>query len=128
MTSRDKIRIAESEIKRGVDDYLQYGQNLGYWIFFRLNSGSFIIREEGKRPRRIEGTPPGTPDFEVIQRIQGTQYCRVTFLEIKSTDGKQTPMQIDFENLARGQGNEYYLIRDLGRLVEILPYREILGR
>ncbi len=115
------MTIAESELKYGVDEYLQYGQNMGKWLFFRLNSGDFIIQEEGKARRRIKGVPIGTADFEVFRRIPGHLACRVIFLETKSTDGQQQPEQIEFEQKAKQQGAEYYIVRSLGELFEILP-------
>lgn len=116
--------IAESDLKYGVEEYLQYGQNLGKWLMFRLNSGDFVIQEEGKARRRIKGTPKGTADFEVIRRIPGSMHCRIIFLETKSTDGQQRPEQVEFEQRAREQGAEYYLVRSLDELFSLLPMEE----
>ncbi len=118
-------KIAESDLKYGVDDYLQYGINLGKWYAFRLNSGDFIVGEEGKSRRRVKGTPKGTADFEVFRRIPNSKACRVIFIETKSPDGRQRPEQVEFERKARAQGAEYYLIRDLDELIKILPMKEV---
>lgn len=124
MTNR-LIKQAEADLKYGVEEYLQIGKNKGRWLFFRLNSGEFFIGE-GERKRRIIGTPKGTADFEVIMRIEGAMLCRTIFLETKSTDGKQRAEQVEFERSARDQGAEYYVIRDLNELFELLPIMKVI--
>ncbi len=58
--------FSEAQLKKTVEDYLQYGANQGQWVFLRLNSGDFI-ETRGETRRRIKGCPKGTADFLVIQ-------------------------------------------------------------
>ena len=58
--------MLESELKLSVEQYLQYGQNQGKWMFLRLNSGDFK-EVRGETRRRIKGCPKGTADFIIIK-------------------------------------------------------------
>lgn len=110
--------LREADIKRAIDDYLQYGQNAGKWLFLRLNSGEFI-EVRGETRRRIKGCPAGTSDFLVIREADFEGHD-VIFLEVKSPTGKQSKEQIIFQALAEAQGAEYHLIRSVEELQKIL--------
>lgn len=116
--------IREADIKRAVDDYLQYGANQGKWVFFRLNAGEFFI--EGKTRRRIKGCMKGTSDFLVVQadRLHAHAYdfpiASPVFIEVKSPSGKQSKDQIIFQGLVEAQGAEYHLVRSVDELQKIL--------
>lgn len=114
-------------LKRLVENYLQYGTNLQKWLFFRLNSGDFIV-VQGKSRRRIKGMPKGTADFVVFRRIPKKKACRTIFLETKSVHGHQTSEQREFEHEATEQGAEYYLIQDFAEVERLLPYEVAAGR
>ena len=114
--------IREADVKRAVDDYLQYGMNQGKWVFFRLNAGEFFI--EGKTRRRIKGCMKGTSDFLVVKNRPSDPYgegnaCPV-FIEVKSPSGKQSKDQIIFQGLVEAQGAEYCLVRSVDELQKIL--------
>jgi hypothetical protein len=113
--------LREADIKRAVEDYLQYGQNQGKWVFLRLNSGEFI-EVRGKTRRRIKGCPKGTADFLVITKgeICLLPKCCCIFIEVKSSTGRQSPEQKNFEYLVEVQGAEYYIVRSVEELQKIL--------
>ena len=116
--------------------YLDIGQNQGKWVYLRLNSGDFI-EVRGKTRRRIKGCPKGTADFEVL-RLATFQfshairpgedafttawftYCKAVFLELKSTKGKQTKEQKDFQGMVEKQECQYFIIRSLDELIKVL--------
>lgn len=116
------VTLRESDIKRAIDDFLQYGQNAGRWVFLRLNAGEFI-EVRGKTRRRIKGCPKGTADFLALRWfgyghdgiMEGTS-CRVIFIEVKSPTGRQSKDQIIFQGLVEAQGAEYHLIRSVEEL------------
>lgn len=130
------LPITEADLKRGVEDYLNIGQNQGKWVYLRLNSGDFI-EVRGNTRRRIKGCPKGTADFVVMGKrtfqfsyaIRPAEdnfttawlpYCQVTFLELKSTKGRQTQEQRDFQEMVGKQECQYHIIRSLDELIKVL--------
>jgi hypothetical protein len=119
-----KLNVSEAQIKKAVEEYLQYGKNQGRWFFLRLQSGSFLV-DYGHHKNKINLCPKGTADYEVFQSYAPhgcghLEICRLTFLEIKSTTGKQSPEQVEFQTMAEGQNARYFVVRDAGKLEEIL--------
>ena len=116
--------LTEAQLKRQVQDYLEYGTNQGKWLYLRLNAGDFIeIR--GETRRRIKGCPEGTSDLLVIKgrfMEDGRRFGRprVHFIELKSARGKQSPAQGAFQKLVETQGASYFVIRSVEELEEIL--------
>ena len=131
--SETALLVSESEVKKAVEDRLQFAQNQGQLIFLRLNSGDFI-EVRGDTRRRIKGCPAGTADYVVFQgvkhelcfgvtpfdRCKPLPACRVTFIECKSSKGKQSPEQKTFEEEVKKQNCRYFLVRDVDILEEIL--------
>jgi len=122
------VSLKEADIKRAIDDFLQYGQNQGKWVFMRLNAGEFI-EARGETRRRIKGCPVGTADFEVIKDPQSVnifvrpfafQVTRAIFIEVKSLKGKQSKEQIAFQAMVEAQGAEYHIVRSVEELEAIL--------
>ena len=58
--------MAESDIKRACEDYLQYRMNLGELVFVRLNAGEFI-EVRGTTRRKIRGAPAGASDLFILK-------------------------------------------------------------
>jgi len=119
------VDITEAQIKKGVDDYLTYAMNQGKLWFCRLNAGDFI-ELRGNSRRRIKGAPPGTADYIVIQHggiqmyhaIQRRVYkshstAIVTFIECKSSEGKQSPAQCKFEKIIALFNCRYFIVRSV---------------
>ena len=128
-----RVKVSEAEVKLAVQQYLQYRQNQGELVFLRLQSGE-IIEVRGKTRRRVKLCPPGTYDFVVFQPTNYTLYhqaeavrgcepvkaCRVTFLEIKSSEGKTTEAQDRFAEEAKKMNCRCFTIRDADQIEEIL--------
>jgi len=103
----------EGSLKSMVEDWLQIQENAGKLKHLRLNAGDFI-EVRGNSRRRVRGCPPGTADLEVI--ISG----RTIFLELKSSKGKQTKEQKEFEHDVKAQGCEYHIVRSFENLQEVI--------
>lgn len=111
--------MLERDLKRAVSDYLQYKTNLGELYADQLFTGE-AIEVRGKTRRKIQGCKKGTADFFVLTMFQcGLWVPRITFLELKVKKGKQTPEQIDFQEVVQEQGAEYYVIRSIEELEEV---------
>ena len=117
--------LREADIKRAVDDFLTYQQNLGKLVFLRLNSGDFI-ETRGETRRRIRGCPKGTADYLVLHEggeLFATDKlfaCMCVFIELKSPAGKQSKEQKEFQALVEAQGAEYHIVRSVSELERIL--------
>ena len=124
--------LSEGDLKRSVEDYLQYKMNAGELYFDRLNSGEFI-EVRGESRRRIKGCRKGTADFFVLKQQYFDIYdnlrwphnlrwprCRTIFLETKGDKGKQTDEQKAFQKLVEMQGAEYHIIRSIEDLEAVL--------
>ncbi len=117
-----EIKITEAEVKKGVEDYLQYQMNQGKLWFERMNAGDFI-EVRGETRRRIKGAKKGTADFIVIQSgVYGKSSLLsfVTFIEVKATKGKQKPEQKEFEEMIVGFNCQYEIVRSVDELMEVL--------
>ena len=125
MTCLNKIQngkptLTEAEIKRQTGDYLECGMNQGKWYFDRLNSGEFIEVRGGSR-RRVKGCREGTSDFFVLTKTQSQSWIpRVIFIEVKSERGRMHPEQWAFAKLVAEQLAEYYVVRNIEELKDIL--------
>ena len=123
--------MKEGELKLTVDQYLRFGENMGKWMYLRLNAGDFI-EVRGKTRRRIKGCPEGTADFVVIRKdtIQAypTHMCveapQVIFLELKSAKGRTSPAQGAFAILVENQGASYHIIRSIEGLMDLLEVKD----
>ena len=125
------IELSEAEVKNACEEYLQYAQNQGKLWYCRLNAGDFIEVRGGSR-RRIKGAGKGTADLIVIQAgvIQmfhnankvGDKYLLsfVTFVECKSTKGKQEPSQKEFQAMVEKLHCRYAIVRSVDDLQEVL--------
>lgn len=127
------ILLSEADVKSAITDYLQIGSNQGKWWFCRLNAGSFVLfNPDGSHRRRVQGVEKGTADYQVLQpnfvraSYKGEEkgephpVCRVTFLEVKSSAGKQSPDQKAFESKAKKFHARYFIVRSVDEVQEIL--------
>ena len=113
MDGEKRMKESEADLKRTVTDYLEYQQNAGKLLYFRLNAGDFI-ELRGNTRRRVKGCMAGTSDLLVVK--QG----KAIFLELKSDKGKQSPAQGAFQKLVQMQGTSYSIVRSLEELEKIL--------
>ena len=127
------VLISEADIKKAVDDWLTFQDNLGLLLFFRLNAGDFIVTNpDGSHRRRIKGAKKGAADFEVLQpafvrtsykgveRGEPHPVCRVTFLEIKKRGSDQSSAQKMFETKVTRLHARYFVVRSVEEVEEIL--------
>ena len=116
--------MRESDLKRSVEERLQWAKNQGQVLFLRLNSGAAYL--PGKTGYyKIQLCPPGTADFVVWVKIYPTAhndywYIETIFIELKSGTGEQSPEQIEFEKEVKEFGLNYYVIRKTEELESIL--------
>ena len=118
--------MTEGQLKQACEEYLQIRKNQGDLIFLRLNSGNFFIsNSDGSFKRRVRGCPKGTADLVVIANnarydAPNKFYPIVKFLELKTATGKQSLEQREFAEQVIEQGCEYWIIRSLSELREVL--------
>jgi len=113
------MRLTEADLKSAVTDYLQYQMNLGKLWFTRLNSGEAFVKK-GSKFHKIQLCPEGTSDFIVIKKWKVGVFCEVFFLELKTIKGRQRPAQKAFQIIVEKQQGNYFIIRSVEELEEIL--------
>jgi hypothetical protein len=74
---------------------------------FRMNSGHIHIR----KGNHVKMNPNGTPDIQVIIPCVGSHFSRIFWIEVKKSDGKPSPEQIEFHREAEALGEKYLLAR-----------------
>ena len=132
----DGFPLSEADLQRSVADFLQYQQNLGKLWFTRLNSGRAFVKK-GDKYYAIQLCEIGTADFMVLvgktfqfsHTIRPTEdaettawfpYCKIMFFELKSSKGRTSKAQDEFAELVRKQGAEYFVVKSLEELEDIL--------
>ena len=117
--------MKEADLKLAVSEYLQYGTNQGKWYADRLNSGAVYVKR-GDRTYGVQLCREGTADIMVLDsgKPPALEYAnnnpRIIFLELKGDKGKQRPEQGAFQRLIEAQGAEYYIVRSVEDVMEIL--------
>ena len=115
--------ILESAIAGQISKYLDLKRDAGVLTWDRQNAGSI------PRKRNLRLCRPGTADFIVLQgyrvitidpREEDYLYCRVIYLEVKTPVGIQSDDQKKFQADVEAQGAEYYIVRSLEEVVEIV--------
>lgn len=126
------IQLSEDDVKKGVLGYLQYAMNQGKLWFSRLNAGDIFIKNKDGSYRSFKGAGKGTADFIVIQGGNVQKYYKaiakgtpcsvafVTFVECKSSKGKQRLEQVEFEEQVIKLNCRYRIVRSVDELMEVL--------
>lgn len=121
-----EISLTEAQVKHDCEQYLKKLMGYGKLWYCRLNAGTF------GRHHNIQGVAKGTADIMVIHAGQHTlEYmgvqkgpvvpvALVTFVELKSSDGKLRKEQIEFEAQITGFHCRYVVVRSLTDLQEAL--------
>ena len=120
--------MKEADLKKVVNDYLQIGMNQGKWYYDRFNSGEVIVNYGASGRHKVKLCREGTADFMVLMIMHlgdGVHHTRIpapriVFLELKSSTGRTTRAQDEFRWLVEIQGAEYFVIRTIEELEEIL--------
>lgn len=107
--------LSESAVKGQICDFLDVKMASGSLYWDRLNVG-FL-------KNRIRLCRPGTADLIVLKGEFDSMFggfCRVIYLELKKSTGKQRDGQKAFQFLVECQCVEYYVVRSLDDVMEIL--------
>ena len=126
------IELSEAQVKRAVEEYLGYAQNQGKLWYSRLNAGDIYIPNKDGSKRVFKGAGAGTADLIVIQPGQvhleymekqqgpGIPVAFTTFVECKSSKGKQRPEQKEFQSKVEALHCRYAIVRSVEDLEEVL--------
>ena len=121
-------KISENDIQRAIKDYLQILENQGKLMFIRNNSGAMPVKGQNGKTRYIKFGKKGSPDILVWKpsaewddlAYRGVNVVRAIALEIKSATGKASPAQKEWQAKFEKLGGEYYIVRSVEEVVEIV--------
>lgn len=108
----NQIKFSEKEVKQAVYEYLDARKYLYIPI---QNQGQWDSKKGVYR--RFTGTK-GAPDLMVFDHIREKWVC----VELKSTIGKQSEDQQEFEHILDVKGGEYFIVRSIDDLNDILGW------
>lgn len=121
------MELTEDEVKKDILKHLEELRGYGKLWYERMNVGVFGPHHN------IQGARKGTADFIVVQggevqmvhaiqkKVHKTHpVAFVTFIECKSSDGKQKPDQFDFEAEVAKFNCRYAIVRSVDDLMEVL--------
>jgi hypothetical protein len=111
--------IKEADISRACLEYLEAMRIM----YLRLNSGDVFRPGAAGKMYKVKGCPKGTADLLILahrRKPLTPSTPRPVFVEFKSSKGKQTEEQAIFERDVESLGYEYYLIRSIDELIEVL--------
>jgi hypothetical protein len=115
-----KPKRSEADVKRSVMELLR----MRHIMFFRMNAGSTILANRGGGFRKIEGHPAGTADILAFIALHpgGPFQCSddPVWIELKSSTGKQSPEQKEFQKMVESEGHVYLLARSAAEVEEWL--------
>lgn len=113
--------MKEQDLKLAVSQYLEYLTNQGKVYADRLNSGSVLVKK-GAKTYRVGLCREGTADFMMFKKVnvEGVDFLRLIFLELKGERGKASPAQNAFQVLVEAEGAEYHIVRRVEEVAEIL--------
>ena len=115
----DTLKMLEKDVQRTCLGYLAV-KNI---LYLRLNAGDTFRPGANGKLYKVRGAPKGTADLLILHHIREHLACskpRPLFIEFKSSEGKQSEEQAIFERDVESLGYEYYLIRSLDELLEVL--------
>jgi hypothetical protein len=110
---RMNLKRSEADVMRSVKALLKATGILS----FRMNSGDRFGSYKGK-VWRIMGNPTGTADLLCFIPKEG--YVLPLWIEAKSSIGKQSPEQKQFQEMVENEGHSYLLARSAEDLHEWL--------
>lgn len=121
-----KLKITESDIIRAVNDYLQIQRNRKKLMFIRNNSGAMPIVDNKNKRRYIRFGDKGSPDFLVFMgnyfaaEDYSFGFIKTIAVEVKSETGIQSEDQIEWQADFEKLSGEYYIIRSIEELIDII--------
>jgi len=102
--------MRESVLQKGIMEYLGWREDALRLYWFRAGSGAMKL-ESG---RYFKTGRPGVPDIVVIMK------GRFIGLEVKTPKGRQSEAQEKAQNQIQRAGGEYYIVRSISDVKEIL--------
>ena len=111
---KSKLKFGEASAQSVILNYLIFEEVQGRLFVQRTNNAAIYDTSDAKFRRLGKGVHKGFPDILVIKN------GRIIFLEIKSNNGKQSKEQQKIEQKILQQGAEYYIVRSLDFLTDIL--------
>lgn len=106
--------MKEIEIQSSIIDYLQILENKGKIFFQRVNNTPMYDPKYKQFRSMPKGSKKGFPDILVIKA------GKIIGIEVKTATGKQSKEQKDIENKFKQHGQEYFVVRSLDEVIEIL--------
>ncbi|MGL5614513.1 VRR-NUC domain-containing protein [Cetobacterium sp.] len=106
--------MKESEIQSSIIDYLQILENKGKIFFQRINNTPVYDPKYKQFRSMPKGSKKGFPDILVIKA------GKTIGIEVKTPIGKQSKEQKEIESKFKQHGQEYYIVRSLDEVIEIL--------
>ena len=106
--------LSEIEIQGMLIDYLMILENRGTLFFQRTNNNTIFDTKASKFRKVAKGQKKGFPDIMVIKD------GRTIGIEVKTEIGRQSDHQKEIEQMFIKNGAEYYVVRSLKDLKEIL--------
>jgi len=120
----------ERHITRPIHQYLEIQERRGNLIYIRNNTGATRFTRPNGQVGMIRYGKVGSPDFIVwkksIEQIHTSKgpltvnYFRTYFLEVKTSKGKQSPGQKEFQKQAVRMGADYFIVRSLQDVINII--------
>lgn len=120
----------ERNITRPIHDYLEIEERRGHLLYIRNNTGATRFTRKDGKPGFIKYGKKGSPDFIVWKTcveqrrtdrgVMAVQYFRTFFLEVKTTKGKQSEGQKEFQEKTVAMGGDYFIVRSLEDVINIL--------
>lgn len=122
--NKGTIEEKEIEIQKAIKDALQYMANQGRLMFLRIQAGGYPTKEG----HFIKLNKGGSPDILVWKRVSDVNgnkrfhYLKTVAFEVKSTRGKQTELQKEWQDKFEELGGEYHIVRSVDDVMRILLY------
>ena len=123
-----KYKLKENDIQRTIKNYLQVLENQGKLMFIRNNSGAMPVKGQNGKMRYIKFGKKGSADILVWKpsaewddlAYRGVNVVRAIALEVKSSIGKISPAQKEWQEKFEKLGGEYYIVRSVEEVMKIV--------
>ncbi|MBF0350940.1 MAG: VRR-NUC domain-containing protein [SAR324 cluster bacterium] len=113
-----KVKVSESNAQKAIIQWL--GCHRGVFAF-RVNNMGVPLWTNGEK--RFRHAPDlGLPD--IICCYQGRMIC----LEVKSSTGKQSKHQLEFQRKVEWAGCEYYVVRSIEDVDQALKAKKVVEK
>ncbi|MDP7281777.1 MAG: hypothetical protein QGG39_18080 [Candidatus Poribacteria bacterium] len=101
----------ESQIQSAIEEYLKLLEGSGRLCYIKNNSGA----QKTQQGSFLRFGKKGSPDF-LLFRAGG----KCVHLEVKSSQGRQTDSQRQYQSLVESLGHRYAIVRSVGQAKDLL--------